>query len=402
MNSLTPYRRHLWLLPLIAILAGVTIQLRPTLSLAKAAPSAPQPIPVTVASAQKQNLPLWLDAIGTVTSLNAVTVRPRVDGQLQEVNFTEGQHVKAGELLAVIDPRPLQTTLTQSQAMLAQEEAKLASYQVDLKRASALAAAGAGPAQTVDTLRAQAATQTATVQAAKAAVDSAKLQLSFTRVVSPVDGRAGQRLVPVGSMVHATDVAGLVTVTQMNPIWVTFSVPQDVLPSVLRQSASKPLKVAALERDNARPLAEGELVFVDSQVTSTNGQIQLKARFDNIRSTLWPGGLVAVRMLLQTQADATVVPQAAVQQGSSGAFVYVSNAQHAAEVRPVIAGDVVNGMQWIRSGLQPGETVVTQGQSRLAAGLPLAETPQPASQQVAQVASTASTPTAAATLGARP
>jgi multidrug efflux system membrane fusion protein len=365
-------RRGLWVLLPAAALVGVVVQLRAGASSAPRATAAPQPVPVTLATVQSQPLPLWLDAIGTVTSLNAVNVRSRVDGQLQSVKFTEGQAVKAGDLLALIDPRPLQAQLTQSQALLAQEEAKLASSKVDLERATALAQAGAGPTQTVDTLRAQAATQAAAVQAAKAAVDSAQLQLSFTRITSPIEGRAGQRLLPIGSSVHASDVSGLVTVTQMNPIWIAFSVPQDQLPEILRESAGRPLKVSAAPRDGGQRAAEGELVFVDSQVTPTNGQITLKARFDNGRSTLWPGELVAVRLLLRTQADAAVVPQQAVQQGPNGNFVYVANAQHVAELRNVTAGDTVNGMQWIRSGLKPGETVVTQGQYRLAPGVPIA------------------------------
>lgn len=363
-------RRPYWLLLPIAILIGLMIELRPGTSAAKApsTAAAKQPVPVSVATAQQQSLPLWLDAIGTVTSMNAVNVRSRVDGQLQKMSFTEGQQIKAGDLLAVIDPKPLRATLAQVQGVLAQEQAKLASNQVDLKRATALANANAGSTQTVDTLKAQVAAQSAAVQSAKASVDSARLQLSYTRVVSPVNGRAGQRLVPVGSTVHATDVIGLTTVTQMNPIWVTFSVPQDVLPSVLQQSSSKQLKVSALDRADAHSLAEGELVFVDSQVTPANGQVQLKARFDNKGLSLWPGSLVGVRMLVQTQENAVVVPQQAVQQGSTGNFVYLATAQHKVEVRPVVVGAMVKGMQWIHSGLQVGDVVVTQGQSRLAAG----------------------------------
>jgi multidrug efflux system membrane fusion protein len=378
-RSLSVARRYrLWTLLPLAALAAIALQLRATPAAAPKAASAAAAVPVTLASAERRALPLWTDALGTVTSLNAVNVRSRIDGQLQAVHFTEGQAVKAGELLATIDPRPLQVQLAQSQAVLAQEEAKLASGKVDLERANALAQAGAGPMQTVDTLRAQVTTQAATVQAARAAVDAAQLQLSFTRITSPIAGRAGQRLLATGSTVHASDVSGLVTVTQMNPIWVAFSVPQDQLPAILREAAGHPLKVSALLRDRSRTLAEGELVFVDSQVTPTNGQIQLKARFDNSPPTLWPGELVSVRMLLRTQADATVVPQEAVQQGPDGSFVYVANARHEAEVRKVGVGEVVDGMQWIRSGLQPGETVVTQGQYRLAAGLPIAASPPPA------------------------
>jgi multidrug efflux system membrane fusion protein len=369
-------RCRLWILLPLAALAGVLLQFRPApAAVPKSASALAAAVPVTLAIAQKRALPLWIDALGTVTSLNAVNVRSRVDGQLQSVRFTEGQAVKAGDLLATIDPHPLQVQLAQAQALLAQEDAKLASSKVDLARANALAQAGAGPTQAVDTLAAQVATQAASVQAAQSVVDAAQLQLGYTRIVSPAAGRAGQRLVAVGSTVHATDVSGVVTVTQMHPIWVAFSVPQDLLPAILRERASHALKVVALPRDRSRTLSEGELIFVDSQVTPTNGEIQLKARFDNSPPALWPGELVAVRMLLRTQVDATVVPQASVQQGPDGSFVYVENAQHAAEVRKVGVGEVVDGMQWIRTGLQPGETVVTQGQYRLAPGVAIAATP---------------------------
>jgi multidrug efflux system membrane fusion protein len=374
-RSLAVTRRYrLWILLPLAALAGVLLQFRQAPAGVPKSTAAAA-VPVTLATAQERALPLWIDALGTVTSLNAVNVRSRVDGELQSVRFTEGQAVKAGDLLATVDPHPLQVQLAQAQALLAQEDAKLASSKVDLARANALAQAGAGPTQAVDTLGAQAATQAASVQAARAAVDAAQLQLGYTRITSPADGRAGQRLVAVGSMVHATDVSGVVTVTQMNPIWVTFSLSQDLLPSILRERASHALKVVALQRDRSRTLSEGELVFVDSQVAPTNGQIQLKARFDNSPPALWPGELVALRMLLRTQADATVIPEASVQQGPDGPFVYVENAQHAAEVRKVNVGEVVDGMQWIRTGLQPGEIVVAQGQYRLASGVAIAAMP---------------------------
>jgi len=372
MHTPQPRRRHLWLLLPVAALIGVAIQLHLTKSAAAPSAAPVRPVPVVLAQARRQNLPIWIDGIGTVTSLNAVNLHARVDGQLQSVHFTEGQHVRAGDLLASIDPRPFQALLAQAQAVQAQEEAKLASIRVDLQRADALAAAGAGPTQTVDTLKAQAATQAATVQGARAATESARLQLSFTRVTAPIAGRVGQQLVPLGSMVHSTDTNGIVTVTQMNPVWVAFSVPQDELPAIREQVAAGPLEVKALAPDARVKIPGGQLVFIDSQITPTNGQVQLKARFDNAAQGLWPGQLVPVRLLLRTQADAVVVPQEAVQQGSKGPFVYVADAQQHAQVRDVQTGPVVAGNQWIRSGLQAGETVVTQGQSRLAAGVAIA------------------------------
>ncbi len=334
-------------------------------------------VPVAMTTVTRRDLPIWVDAIGTVTSFNAVSIRSRVDGQLETVAFKEGQSVKRGELLAQVDPRPLQAQVNQSKAVLAQEQAKLVNNRVDLQRAVDLAAAGAGPSQTVDTLRATVATQAAVVQAAQAALENAQLQLSFTRIVSPIDGRVGQRLVPAGSTVHTTDAVGIATVTQMNPIWVSFAVPQDELPQILEQSHAKTLKVQAMLRDRSKTLAEGELEFVDSQVTSSAGQIQLKARFDNATRALWPGQLVAVRMLLATQPQAIVVPQEAVQQGPNGSFVYVVDDKHMAQARPIIAGASTGGMQGVRKGLQPGEAVVTQGQYRIAPGVPVSGTATP-------------------------
>ncbi|CAM3524520.1 efflux RND transporter periplasmic adaptor subunit [Paracidovorax anthurii] len=330
-----------------------------------------QAVPVSVASAAQRDFPLWTEAIGTVTSLNAVNVRSRVDGQLERVAFTEGQMVHRGDLLAQIDARPLQAQVNQSKAQLAQEEARLASNKVDLQRATDLAAAGAGSAQAVDTLRATVATQAAVVQAAQAALESAQLQLGFTRITSPIDGRVGQRLQPAGSTVHANDATGIATVTQMNPIWVAFSVPQDQLPAVTVQSRARALKVQALLRDRSKVLADGELEFVDSQVSPAAGQVQLKARFANAERSLWPGQLVSIRMLLANEAGATVVPQEAVQQGPKGAFVYVVDGAHMAQARQIDAGPAAQGLQWVRKGLQPGEVVVTQGQYRIAPGVPV-------------------------------
>lgn len=341
----------------------------PAKAAATAAPA--QAVPVSLATVTQQDLPIWADTIGTVTSFNAVNVRTRVDGQLERVAFKEGQMVRRGELLAQIDPRPSQAAVAQNKAVLAQENAKLASNRIDLQRAMELAAAGAGPTQTVDTLRATVATQAAVVQAAQAALDTALLQLSFTQITSPIDGRVGQRLQPAGSTVHATDAIGIATVTQMRPIWISFSVPQDQLPAVVHQAHAKPLEVQALLRDRSKVLANGTLEFVDSQVTPTVGQVQLKARFDNADGALWPGQLVAVRMLLQTQPQATVVPTEAVQQGPNGSFVYVVGPDRLAHAAPVEVGATSQGMQWVRKGLQPGDSVVTQGQYRIAPGVPV-------------------------------
>jgi multidrug efflux system membrane fusion protein len=208
------------------------------------------------------------------------------------------------------------------------------------------------------------------VQADQAALDNARLQLEFTQVRAPIDGRTGQRLLDVGAIAHGAEATGLVTITQMNPITVAFAVSQDQLPEILEEYAKgQPLQVVALRRDGSKTLASGALSFIDSQVAASSGQIQLKAQFDNSQSQLWPGELVSARLLVNTQRGVTVVPANAVQLGRDGNFVYVLGADDKVQVRPVKAQQVVDGMQWITRGLQPGETVVIQGQSRIASGV---------------------------------
>lgn len=337
----------------------------------QAAPVGPQDsaVPVQMQQVQQQDLPIWLDAIGNVQPLNSVNVRVRVDGELQKVLFTEGQMVTAGSQLAQIDPRVYQAQVAQAVALVAKDQAQLANLRVNLDRASKLAQAKAGPTQDVDTFRAQLAAQQATVQADQAALDNARLQLSFTQVNAPLTGRTGQRLLDVGSIAHGAEATGLVTITQMNPISVAFSVSQDDLPEILKENARQALQVVAVTRDGKKQIATGHLSFIDSQVSAASGQIQLKAEFDNAQSQLWPGQLVSARVLLNTQRDATVVPATAVQEGQKGPFVYVVNADQRVEPRQVDASSVVAGQQWIRQGLAPGETVVVQGQSRIAPGV---------------------------------
>jgi multidrug efflux system membrane fusion protein len=338
-------------------------------------PSPDPSIPVAMQAAERRDLPIWLEAVGTVQPLSAVNVKVRVDGQLQKILFSEGQTVRAGEPLAEIDPRPLQALLAQAVAAKAKDEAQLASARIELDRADQLAAARAGPKQVADTLRAQVAMLQAAVQADEAAVESARLQLSFTHVTAPISGRTGQRLAYVGNIVHASDATGLVTVTQMDPISVLFALPQDDLPGITRESAAKSLEVVAMTRDGARQIAKGKLVFIDNVASSANGQIQFKANFENADGALWPGSLVSVRLLLRTQPDALTVPATAVQQGQSGNFVYVVKADHTVEPRNVEAGPVIAGEQWIRKGINAGEIVVTQGQYRIAPGLKVSAIP---------------------------
>ena len=347
--------------------------------------TAEAPIPVSIQAARKVDLPVWLDAIGTVQPLHTVMVKVRVDGELQKVAFTEGQDVHEGDLLAQIDPRPYETQLLQAQAAKARDEAQIASTQVDLKRATGLANAGAGPTQNVDTLSAQAAALKATLQADDAAIQNAKLQLDYTRIRAPFSGRTGQRNVDPGAIVHASDTAGLVTLTQLHPISVAFTLPQDNLSEIQQEMQQHPLTVQAMSRDGSQPLATGTLSFVDNQVTAATGKVQFKATFTNADQKLWPGALVTARLLLRTQTGAVVVPASAVQQNTQGNFVYLVQADNTVTPRPITTGLVVGDQQWVRKGLEAGERVVTQGQYRVAPGLKV----------VGQVASSAATASAA-------
>ncbi|WP_248804816.1 efflux RND transporter periplasmic adaptor subunit [Pseudomonas sp. MWU13-2100] len=391
-----PRRLRLGLL-VVAMLGAALLIKTQWIDRAQAAPAAPvdSAIPVVMQAAGQKDLPIWIDAIGNVQPLNTVNVRVRVDGELQKVLFTEGQMVNAGSQLAQIDPRVYQAQVAQAQAMVSKDQAQLANLRVNLDRASKLAAAKAGPTQDVDTYRAQLAAQQATVQADQAALDNARLQLAFTRIDAPFTGRTGQRLLDVGSIVHGSDATGLVTLTQMDPISVAFAVSQDDLARILKENAVAPLQVFAMSRDGHQQLATGYLSFIDSQVIAASGQIQLKAQFHNAGQQLWPGQLVGARLLVSTQKAATVVPANAVQQGQKGDFVYVVNTDQRVEPRQVTAATVVDGQQWIKDGLAPGEVVVVQGQSRIAPGLkvkPVSLDSVPATPELASASSSAGQP----------
>jgi multidrug efflux system membrane fusion protein len=330
------------------------------------------PVPVDAGPVTTRDMPIWLSGIGSVQPINMVTVKVRVDGQLDRVQFTEGQDVHASDVLAQIDPRPFQAQLDQALANRAKDQAQLTNARLDLGRASKLAIMGAGTAQNADTLKAQVAQLEATVQADQAMVDTARLNLEFCTVSSPLTGRVGMRLVDPGAIVHASDPNGLVTVTQMQPIAVLFELPQDDLPAILAGQSNGDLPVALEARDSSRHLADGSLVFIDSQVDQANGQVRLKANFANADRSLWPGEFVTARVRVRTDHSATVLPDRAVQRGENGPYVYVVQQDHTVVVRPVEPGSSVDGFTEILSGVAPRETVVFDGQSRLAPGVTVA------------------------------
>lgn len=330
------------------------------------------PVPVTTAPVARQDVPIYLDGLGTVQAFNTVTVRPQVDGQLVSVAFREGQEVKAGELLAQIDPRSFQSQLDQATAKRAQDEAQLATAQRDLERYADLVADGYVSKQQIDTQRQTVAQLAATVKADEAAAQNARISLGYTRVVSPISGVTGLRLVDVGNLVQAASSTGLVVVTQIKPIAVVFTLPEQTLSDIRAAGGGEGLKVVALDRDNQKTVATGTLSVIDNQIDQTTGTIKLKATFANDDKALWPGQFVNVRLLVRTEAQGLVIPAAAVQRGSSGDYVYVAK-DGVAEKRELSVARIEAGTALIAKGLGDGERVVIDGQYRLQPGSKLRE-----------------------------
>jgi len=326
------------------------------------------PVPVTAVLVENKDVPIYLNGLGTVQGFNTVTVRPRVDGQLDAVHFTEGMDVKAGQLLAQIDPRPLQAALDQAVARRKQDEAQLLNARRDLERDLALLADKAGTAQKADTQKALVEQFEATLHADDAAIEAASVQLSYASILSPISGRAGLRLVDEGNVVRAQDATGLVVITQLQPVSVVFTLPEQQLEAIRTESQQSSLQVLAVARDNKTTIADGSLAVIDNQIDSSTGTIRLKATFPNADLKLWPGQFVNVRLRVAVRKAAIAVPVQAVQYGPSGAFLFVLNAENEAEMRPLKVGRIEEGTALVDSGLQPGERVVVDGQFRLQPG----------------------------------
>jgi membrane fusion protein, multidrug efflux system len=351
--------------------------------------ASPTPVPVEVASASTADVPVYLEGLGTVQAFNTVTVKTRVDGQIQKLSFVEGQQVKTGDLLVQIDPRPYQASYDQVVAKKAQDEALLANAKVDLDRYTALLKTNAINRQQADTQRALVAQLEAAVRADDGAIEAAKVQLDYTGITSPIDGITGIRLVDQGNIVHATDTTGIVVVTQLQPISVVFTLPEDDLQSISQAMAQGPVAVAALSRDGKTELDRGSLLLVDNQIDQTTGTIRLKATFPNPHNALWPGQFVNVRLLLQTEHNVLTVPSAAIERGPNGLFAYVVKPDSTADMRTVTVGHDAGAVSVIASGLAPGERVVTAGQYRVQPGAVVQigtanAQPAAAKQQVAQ------------------
>lgn len=332
------------------------------------APAAITRVPVDAGYPVRADFPMQVAAPGNVLSRNAIDVKVRVDGQLTRIAFTEGQDVKAGQVLAQLDRGPLAAQLRQAQATRDKDAASLANAQRDLARYEQLVGIGAATAQTVDTTRALVRTLTATVAADAAAVDSGRLQLDFTTLAAPFAGRVGARQADLGAIVHPADATGIVTLTQMEPIDVQFSIPQDALPEVLAAQGQAPVAVAVAARDGGAALADGALSFIDSRVDPATGQIRMKAAFANRDRRLWPGELVSVRLRVRTDRARLAVPSRAIVNTQAGTQVFVVGQGGAVRLQAVATGLSAAGLTEIRTGLAGGELVVFDGQSRLDPG----------------------------------
>jgi multidrug efflux system membrane fusion protein len=339
---------------------------------ASPAPMSSPPVPVTAAEARRKDVPIVLEGIGTVKALNTATLHSQVTGTLEEVDFTEGQMVKRGQVLAKIDPRPYQAAVDQAIATLGRDQAHLGNAKANLGRYQPLLKRGFATAQQVDTQTAQVTQQQSVVKADEAAIDAAQTQLSYTTITAPFDGITGMFLVDPGNLVHPTDATGLVVLTQIQPITVIFSLPSAEISKVQEALAQGDVKVTAYAADDKTQLDAGRLLLINNQADPTSGTVQLKAEFPNSAKKLWPGEFVNAHITINIERNGLIVPLTAVLQGQQGPYVYVVGRQGAAEARPVTIGQSRNNQALILKGLAAGERVVTAGQYRLSEGTKVA------------------------------
>jgi multidrug efflux system membrane fusion protein len=336
-----------------------------------AAPSAPRPaapaIPVMASKVERADIPIELTGIGTVQALNSVLVRSRVDGQIVKINFTEGKDVHAGDVLVEIDPAPFEAALAQAQANKLKNQALLDNAHLDLDRASRLAKTGATSTQQLDTAKSLVAQLDASVKSDQAAIDSAQVQLNYSHIRAPIDGRAGTRLVDAGNIVRAADLTGVVTINQVHPIFVVFALPADSLPRIRAGQKSGDINVTAQD-STGRDLAAGKLSVIDNAINATTGTINYKAVFDNSEEVLWPGQFVNVRARLDVLRNVIAVPITAVQHGPDGAYAFIVGADRKIQKRAIKTGVMNKTSAVIDEGLAPGELVVTDGQYRIETG----------------------------------
>lgn len=328
-------------------------------------------VSVSIAPVQQQDVPMYLSGVGTVTSNASVTVKARIDGQLDKVGFVEGQDVKAGQLLAQIDPRTLQAQLAQAVAQKAKDQATLVNAKLDLQRYTTLVQQDAATQQTLDTQKASVNQLQAAVQSDDAQISYAKVQLSFTSILAPISGRVGARLVDPGNIVHAADTNGLVVINQIDPIAVVFTLPEESFQNInaALHGSQKPLAVQAFARNSSDMLSQGNLTLLNNQIDTTTGTVQLKGIFQNQSHVLWPGQYVNVRLVLGIRKQAITVPASAVQRSQDGTYAYVIGSDGVAQIQTIQVANIQDGIAVIDKGLSAGQRVVTDGQYKLKPGV---------------------------------
>jgi membrane fusion protein, multidrug efflux system len=331
---------------------------------------APPTAPIVAGAVAQHDVPIYLTGVGTVIAYNTDIVRAQIQGQIISINFTEGQTVHAGDLLAQIDPRPYQALIDQYTGNLERDQAQLKNAQANLTRYTTLGDKGWATPQLIETQQAQVGELQAAIKTDNALIDAAKVQLSYTRLTSPIDGVVGIRQIDVGNIISPSNTNGLVVVTQLHPISLIFTLPETSLPQIQeqQQTTKMPLKVLAYSQDNTMKLDEGDLALVNNEILQTTGSIQLKANFANKSNKLWPGELVNARLLVDTRHNGLTVPAAVVQQGAKGPYAYVVNPDSTVAIRPIKVAQIADGQALIDSGLKANEQVVVDGQYKLQPG----------------------------------
>lgn len=343
--------------------------------------SGPGPgVPVWAEKATRADVPIYVSGIGTVQAFNSVLVKARVDGQIVKIDFTEGQTVRAGDLLAEVDPLPFQAVLAQAQATKLKDEAQLANARLDEGRASRLAATGTGSQQQRDTAHSTVAQLEAAVKSDQATIDAAQVQLDYTRIRSPIDGRVGVRMLDVGNIVHASDSGGIVMINQIHPIYVSYALPADILPTVRAQSQASQVEVVA-QSGEGKPLATGKLAVIDNQINTATASLTYKAVFDNPDSALWPGQFVNIRMTIGRRENVVTVPASTVLHDPNGSYAFVVGSDSVAQKRTVKVGWADSNVAVIDQGIEAGETVISSGQYRVQPGARVTQLPPGAAPQ---------------------